>query len=239
MKPPSIRLRNPSVDSALRGSPSGEPTPFHTALFRPGLGWLFATLLAFGAAHAAPVEEMVHYEAIDPPVKVDATQGEVVVQELFWYGCGHCYNFDPTLNAWLASRPANVRFERVAAALNPGWMPLSKAYYALRQLGAGERLHTALFDAVHKERRPLGTAEQIADFVAGHGVDRAAFLKAFNGFAVDGEVRKAQQLARQYGITGVPAMVVQGKYRTSGSLAGSNGRMISVVEALVARESGK
>ncbi|MEO1751665.1 thiol:disulfide interchange protein DsbA/DsbL [Thiofaba sp. EF100] len=202
------------------------------------LGWLLALILSAGLVHAAP-EEMVHYEAIDPPVKVDAAQGEVVVQELFWYGCGHCYHFDPTLNAWLAKKPANVRFERVAVALNPGWVPLSKAYYALRQLGVDEKLHTALFDAVHKERRPLSAPEQIADFVASHGVDREAFLKAYNGFAVDAEVRKAQQLARQYGITGVPAMVVQGKYRTSGSLAGTNGKMIEVVDALVVREAGR
>ncbi|MFZ5537215.1 MAG: thiol:disulfide interchange protein DsbA/DsbL [Pseudomonadota bacterium] len=202
------------------------------------LGWLLALILSAGLAHAAP-EEMVHYEAIDPPVKVDAAQGEVVVQELFWYGCGHCYHFDPALNAWLAKKPANVRFERVAVALNPGWVPLSKAYYALRQLGVDEKLHTALFDAVHKERRPLNAPEQIADFVASHGVDREAFLKAYNGFAVDAEVRKAQQLARQYGITGVPAMVVQGKYRTSGSLAGTNGKMIEVVDALVVREAGR
>lgn len=202
------------------------------------LGWLLALILSAGLAHAAP-EEMVHYEAINPPVKVDAAESEVVVQELFWYGCGHCYHFEPALNAWLAKKPANVRFERVAVALNPGWVPLSKAYYALRQLGADERLHTALFDAVHKEHRPLGTAEQIADFVAGLGVDRAAFLKAFNGFAVDAEVRKAQQLARQYDITGVPAMVVQGKYRTSGSLAGSNAKMVEVVDALIAKEAGR
>ncbi len=202
------------------------------------LGWLLALILSTGLAHAAP-EEMVHYETIDPPVNVDAAPGEVVVQELFWYGCGHCYHFDPTLNAWLGKKPANVRFERVAVALNPGWVPLSKAYYALRQLGVDAKLHTALFDALHRDRRPLATAEQIADFVASHGVDREAFLKAFNGFAVDGEVRKAQQLARQYGITGVPAMVVQGKYRTSGSLAGTNGKMIEVVEALVAREAGR
>ncbi|HET19081.1 MAG TPA: thiol:disulfide interchange protein DsbA/DsbL [Chromatiales bacterium] len=202
-------------------------------------GLLFAALLAFGVAYAAPVEEMVHYEAIDPPVAVQAGQGEVVVQELFWYGCGHCYHFEPVLNAWLAKKPGNVRFERVAVALNPGWVPLSKAYYALRQLGTDERLHTALFEAVQKERRPMGTPDQIADFVASHGVDREAFLKAYNGFAVDSEVRRGQQLARQYDITGVPAMVVQGKYRTSGSLAGTNGRMIEVVDALVARESGK
>ncbi|MEW6764416.1 MAG: thiol:disulfide interchange protein DsbA/DsbL [Pseudomonadota bacterium] len=202
-------------------------------------GWLFAALFTFGVAHAATVEEMVHYEAIDPPVAVQAPAGEVVVQELFWYGCGHCYHFEPTLSAWLDKQPANVHFERVAVALNPGWVPLSKAYYALRQLGVAEKIHSALFDAVQKERRPMRTADEIADFVAGQGVDRGAFLKAFNSFMVDSEVRKGMQLAREYGVTGVPAMVVQGKYRTSGSLAGGNGKMIDVVEALIAQESGK
>ncbi len=202
------------------------------------LSWLFALALGMGVAQAAP-EEMVHYEAIEPPVTVQAEVGEVVVQELFWYGCGHCYHFDPILSAWLAKKPANVRFERVAVPLNPGWVPLSKAYYALRQLGLAEKVHGALFDAVQKERRPLRTAEEIADFLATQGVEREAFLKAFNGFMVDSEVRKASQLARQYGITGVPAMVVQGKYRTSGSLAGGNGKMIDVVEALIGRETGR
>lgn len=206
---------------------------------KKALAWWVAMWLGMAVAQAAPIEEMVHFEVIDPPVKVEAAQGEVVVQELFWYGCAHCYHFDPVLNAWLAKKPTKVRFERVAAALNPGWVPLSKAYYALKLLGAEERLHGALFDAVQKERRPLTTPEQLADFVAAHGVEREAFLKAYNGFAVDAEVRKAQQLARQYGITGVPAMVVQGKYRTSGSLAGSNAKMIDVVEVLVAREAGK
>ncbi|MGK0673816.1 MAG: thiol:disulfide interchange protein DsbA/DsbL [Halothiobacillaceae bacterium] len=200
-------------------------------------GWLPALILSAGLAYA--VDEMVHYEVIDPPVKLHAAQGEVVVQEFFWYGCGHCYHFEPTLNAWLAKKPANVRFERVAVALNPGWVPLSKAYYALKQLGADERLHTALFDAVHKERHPLNTPEQIADFAASHGVDREAFLRAFNSFAVDAEVRKAQQLARQYDITGVPAMVVQGKYRTSGSLAGSNAKMVEVVDALIPKAADR
>jgi len=199
--------------------------------------WLFALALGMGVAQAAP-EEMVHYEAIDPPVAVDAAAGEVVVQELFWYGCGHCHHFEPTLNAWLAKKPANVRFERIAVALNPGWAPLSKAYYALRQLGMAEKVHAALFDAVQKEHRPLGTPEQIADFVAAQGVDREAFLKAYNSFAVDGEVRKGMQLVRQYGINGVPAMIVQGKYRTSGSLAGANAKMVEVVDALIAMETG-
>ncbi|MFZ5579246.1 MAG: thiol:disulfide interchange protein DsbA/DsbL [Pseudomonadota bacterium] len=200
---------------------------------------LFAALLGFGALHAAPVEEMVHYEIIDPPVPVRAASGEVVVQELFWYGCGHCYHFEPTLNAWLSKKPSGVQVERVAVPLNMSWVPLSKAYYALKQLGVADTLHGAMFDAVQRDRRPMRTADEIADFVAAQGVDRDAFLKAFNGFMVDSEVRKAGQLAAQYGISGVPAMVVQGKYRTSGSLAGGNEKMIEVVETLIAKERGK
>lgn len=184
---------------------------------------------------AKPIEEMVHYEVVNNPVNVNAAPGEVVVQELFSYNCGHCHHFEPTVQAWLAKKPANVRFERIEVAFNPAWVPLSKAYYALKQMGKAEELNTAIFEAVHKERRPLNTPELIADFVASKGVDREAFLKAYNSFVVDGEVRRGVQLARQYDVHGVPAIVVQGKYRTEGDLAGSNDKMLEVADQLAAK----
>ncbi|HES75991.1 MAG TPA: thiol:disulfide interchange protein DsbA/DsbL [bacterium] len=184
---------------------------------------------------AKPIEEMVQYEVVNNPVNVNAAPGEIVVQELFSYNCGHCHHFEPTVQAWLAKKPANVRFERIEVAFNPSWVPLSKAYYALKQLGKAEELNTAIFDAVHKERRPLNTPELIADFVASKGVDREAFLKAYGGFVVDSEMRRGVQLARQYDVHGVPAIVVQGKYRTEGDLAGGNAKMLEVADALAAK----
>lgn len=186
-------------------------------------------------ASAKPIEEMVHYDVVANPVSVNAAPGEVVVQELFSFNCGHCEHFEPSVQAWLKSKPAHVHFERIEVAFNPGWVPLSKAYYALKQLGKADELTPAIFHAVHKERRPLNTPELIADFVASQGVDREAFLKAYNGFVVDADVRRGVQLARQYGVQGVPAIVVQGKYRTEGNMAGSNNKMLDVANMLVAR----
>jgi len=197
---------------------------------------LFAPLgVALAETPAKPVEEMVQYEVVNSPVNVNAAPGEVVVQELFSFNCGHCEHFEPTVQAWLAKKPANVRFERVEVAFNPGWVPLSKAYYALKQLGKADELTPVIFNAVHKERRPLNTPELIADFVASKGVDREAFIKAYNGFVVDAEVRRGVQLARQYDVHGVPAIVVQGKYRTEGNLAGSNEKMLEVADQLAAK----
>lgn len=190
---------------------------------------------AWADAPVKSVEEMVHYDTIAIPVDVKAAPGEVVVQELFSFNCGHCHHFEPTVQAWLEKKPANVRFERVEVAFNPGWVPLSKAYYALKQLGKADELTPAIFNAVHNERRPLNTPELIADFVASKGVDREAFLKAYNGFVVDSEMRRGIQLARQYDVHGVPAVVVQGKYRIEGELAGGNDKMLGVADALAAK----
>jgi len=197
---------------------------------------LFAPIsVALAEAPAKPIEEMVQYEVVNNPVNVNAAPGEIVVQELFSFNCGHCEHFEPTVQAWLAKKPANVRFERVEVAFNPGWVPLSKAYYALKQLGKADELTPVLFKAVHKERLPLNTPELIADFVASKGVDREAFLKAYSGFVVDSEMRRGVQLARQYDVHGVPAIVVQGKYRTEGNLAGSNEKMLEVADQLAAK----
>lgn len=206
--------------------------------------WIFASILCLPVAFAyaepttKPIEEMVEYVVINTPADVKVAPGEVVVQELFSFNCGHCHHFEPAVQAWLKTKPANVRFERIEVAFNPRWVPLSKAYYALKQMGKADELTPLIFKAVHDERRPLNTPEQIADFVASKGVDRDAFLKAYNSFPVDAEVRRGVQLAHQYGVDGVPAIVVQGQYRTSGGMAGSNEKMLDVASQLAAKLSG-
>ncbi|MEW5837574.1 MAG: thiol:disulfide interchange protein DsbA/DsbL [Pseudomonadota bacterium] len=185
------------------------------------------------SGHSA--EEMVNYVKINSPAEVKAAPGEVVVQELFSFNCGHCHHFEPAVQAWLKQKPANVRFERIEVAFNPRWVPLSKAYYTLKQMGKVDELTPVIFRAVHDERRALSTPEQIADFVASKGVDREEFLKIYNSFVIDSEVRRGVQLAHQYGVDGVPSMVVQGMYRTEGGLAGTNEKMLDVVNQLVSK----
>ena len=208
------------------------------ALFAPAT-FALADNVPLEKSSAKPAEEMVNYVKINTPADVKPAPGEVVVQELFSFNCGHCHHFEPAVQAWLKQKPANVRFERIEVAFGKNWIPLSKTFYALKQMGKADELVPIIFRAVHEEHRPLTTPEQIADFVALKGVDRDAFLKAYNSFIVDAEVRKGVQLAHQYGVDGVPAMVVQGTYRTEGGLAGTNEKMLDVVDQLVGKISAE
>ena len=172
---------------------------------------------------------------IEPPVPTENGGGKVEVVELFWYGCPHCYHFEPSLKQWLDSPAARqVDFRRVPAVVNPRWALHARAFYAARQLGVGDRIHGPLFRAIHEQDRKLDTPAALADFFAEQGVDRQEFLNALRSFAVDVQTRQATQLTRQYQLSGVPTLIVDGRFRTSGKLAGSYEAMLDTVDRLVA-----
>jgi thiol:disulfide interchange protein DsbA len=185
------------------------------------------------AARAADFIEGVDYlEIIPQPVETGA---KVEVREFFWYGCPHCYHLEPTLKPWLARLPSHAQFVRAPAALNPDWAVHARAYYAFEALGVTARLHGPLFDAIHRDRKPLFTAEAIADFVATQGVDRKRFLDTMSSFAVDGKVRQVTIAAQAANINSVPTMLVGGRYVTSVSMAGGQDRLMKVLDHLIAK----
>lgn len=197
---------------------------------------------AVGAGTArggADYAEGFEYQAIVPPGPLAGEGDGIEVAELFWYGCPHCYRFEPLVEAWLARRPEDVRFVRVAVPLNPHWEPHARAWYAARLLGVAERTHKALFDAIHAERQRLATREALAGFYARHGVDRDAFLRAFDSFAVHAKVRRAAALARAWGVHSVPTMVVNGRYRVTSRMAGGLKEMLAVVDHLIGLERAR
>ncbi len=192
------------------------------------------------ATPTVPVADYVEgtdYAAVVPPLP-GATEGKVKVVELFWYGCPHCFQFDPHLHEWLKNKPANVEFERIPAIFNnPTWKLHAQAYYTADVMGVLDKVHDALFDAMHLKKQRFTTKESLRDFFVSRGVDGGEFDATFDSFAVSGLVRNAAQLTKQYGIDGVPTMAVQGKYRVGGRMAGSYPNMIRIVDHLVARES--
>lgn len=177
-------------------------------------------------------------------VQPTSTGGKVEVVELFWYGCGHCYRFEPSLHKWVTGKvPEGAKFVRVPAIFNPAWAFHAQVYYTAETLGVTEKIHQPLFDAIHKQRRKINTLDAAADFFAEHGVSKDDFRNTFNSFIVQSRVRRAEQLTDASGITGVPSMVVNGKYRTDGKSATFNDthadpheKMLEVVEFLVAKE---
>jgi thiol:disulfide interchange protein DsbA len=199
---------------------------------------LFALSLAiaatFNPVHAAP--EAVGYELITP-VQPTHDVNKVEVIEFFWYGCPHCYDFEPTLDKWVKSLPKNVEFIRQPAVFSAEWGKHAKAYYVAEALGVVDKIHADFFDAIQVKKEHLETEEQLAKFFAAHGVSEADFKATFNSFLVDTKVRQAGTLAARYGITGVPAIIINGKYKTSGPLAGSHEKMIEVMNRLIAQES--
>ena len=186
---------------------------------------------------AADFNEGVHYKKLS---QQSVDKGDTIeVLEFFWYGCPHCYSFEPHVQAWKKSKPANVVFKRVPAMFRPEWEVQARVYYALSNMGVIEDIHGKIFDAVHKDKRRLFKKETLINFVVKNGVDRVALLKEYNSFAVDGMVRKAKKKQKAYKIEGVPSVVVNGKYLSSGSMSGSYDNLIKIMNHLVALESKK
>ena len=182
--------------------------------------------------------EGTHYEKF-PQARVTDTEDKIEVLEFFWYGCPHCYSFEPFIQSWKKTKPANVEFVRVPAVFRPDWEVQARTYYALSSMGVIEDLHIKIFDAMNKEKKRLNTLDIMADFVAEQGVDREKFVGQYSSFAVDSMVRKAKKQQTIYKVQGVPAIIVNGKYSTSGSMSGSYDNLVKILDHLIALESKK
>ena len=193
-----------------------------------------AIAATFNPVQAAP--EAVGYELVTPAQPThDVNKVEVI--EFFWYGCPHCFDFEPTLAKWVKALPKNVEFIRQPAVFSEQWGKHAKAYYTAEALGVVDKIHADFFDAIQVKKEHLETEEQLTKFFVAHGVSEADFKAAFNSFLIDTKVRQAGTLAAKYGISGVPAIIINGKYKTSGPLAGSHEKMIEVMNRLIAQES--
>lgn len=187
---------------------------------------------------AAGYDEGIEYIKINPAVSTSVDQGQVEVVELFWYMCPHCFHFEPVINKWLKDKPKNVVFKRVPAIFSPGWRFFAKVYYTNQILGIEEKIHGPLFKALHEERARLGNANAMAKFVEKHaGIKTQKFMDVFNSFSVDAKVRKAEDLSKRYGAQGVPTLVINGKWRTGGTIAGGHDGMIKVLDHVIKLES--
>ncbi len=194
-------------------------------------------LLVFGFTAVAYAEEATDpgYQKLATPQPVE-DPSKVEVIEFFWYGCPHCFHFEPLLHKWELSLPEYVNFIRQPAIFSALWAKHAKAYFTAEALGVVEKVHADFFDAIQNKKQKLETEGQLAKFFAAHGVDEAKFHDAYNSFLVDAKMRQAKMMGPRYGITGVPAIVINGKYKTNGRLAGSHEKMIKVMNKLIEQE---
>lgn len=176
------------------------------------------------------------YTEISPaqPTKAD---GKIEVLEIFWYGCPHCYSFEPYLQQWLKNKPENVELRLMPGILNNNWVPHARAFYTAVILGVLDKIHNPLFNAIHKNKRNIFTEKSIKAFFIEQGVKEEEFNRIFNSKEVDKFVREAYIMQKDSRITGVPSIIVNGKYRTSPTMAQSYDNLLKVIDHLVDKES--
>lgn len=171
------------------------------------------------------------YQVINPRMSTDSGN-KIEVAEFFWYRCPHCFQLEPALNAWIKKLPKDVAIRRIPAVLNESWLPLAKAYYTLELLNKTQ-LHDEVFNAIHVQGIDLNNPDTLFDWAEKNGVNRKKFADTYHSFDVQTKVMRANQLTRDSQINGVPAFVVDGKYATSVSMAGSEDALFKTLDRLI------
>jgi thiol:disulfide interchange protein DsbA len=168
-----------------------------------------------------------------------STPGKIDVVEFFWYGCIHCYNFEPKVNAWYKKLPSDVAFTKVPIVFDSqrvNFQGHQRLFYTLEAMGKLDQAHSKVFEAMHKDKKVLGNDAQIFDFAESIGLKREEFANVFKSFGVNAKCAQAKALFESYGADGVPTLGVDGKFFTSASIAGSEDNAIRVAEALIKRQ---
>jgi protein dithiol oxidoreductase (disulfide-forming) len=202
-----------------------------------GLAWVpLAPLAARAQQGGSTPEAGTDYVVLKNPQPVE-TGDKIAVIEFFQYSCPHCFAFTPDLNAWRKHLAPDVAYMRVPVAFDPSRQPHSQLYYALEALNRLDDMHDKVFSAIHVDHRPLLEANEIADFMAQNGIDRAQWLATYNSFSVVSKAKQALQIWTSYKIDGTPTLGCDGKYLTAPSMVRSHTRAgcLAVMDYLIDR----
>jgi thiol:disulfide interchange protein DsbA len=193
-------------------------------------------LIAFTLLPLAAAAQQPRFTDIKPQLAVES-DGKIEVLEFFWYGCIHCYNLEPHIEAWLKKLPADTQFRRVPAVFNQRWAHDAAIFYTLDAMGLLDKLHRPLFDAIHKSRLRTDDQKEFSDWLQRQNVDAKKFMETMKSFGVQSRTKRATQLTAAYRIDGTPAMAVHGRYLIGADIPG----MLKTVDELVdqVRKSGK
>lgn len=170
------------------------------------------------------------------PAQPTQTGDKIEVLEIFWYACPHCYDFEPYVKEWLQNKPEDVTFRRMPGIFRKSWIPHAKAFYTAEKLGILDQIHTPLFNAIHRDRKKIHDDAAMKKFFVKQGVDKGEFTKIYESEEIDTKAKQAFVMGQRYKVTGVPAIIVNGKYMISGSTAGSFENVLKITDSLVDKE---
>ncbi len=198
------------------------------------------TLIAALAAAALPVPSALRaqpradagYSTLANALLVE-NPAKIEVAEFFWYGCIHCYNLEPALEAWVPKLPPDVVFRRIPAVFNERWAHDAAIYFTFEALGVLDKLHRPLFEAIHKDRLKTDNPAALNEWLARNGVDPKKLETTMKSFGVQSKVKRAAQLTAGARIDGTPALMVHGRYTISTEQGGSREGMLANAERLI------
>ena len=190
---------------------------------------LFSTIVI-----AVQPEPGVNFKQTKMPIETNSGD-KIEVVELFWYGCIHCYTMDPYLDKWADNLPKDISFKRVPAIPRKDWVPMAKAYYALESLGLEHSLHEKLFTAIHKDKtiNPSDTKGAINWISTNGKIDKDKVEAAFNSFSMKAKLSRSYKMFKDAGATGVPAIIIDGNYFTSSTMAGGEKNAIEIMNFII------
>jgi protein dithiol oxidoreductase (disulfide-forming) len=197
----------------------------------------FLIVLAWFAATAAWPAELVEgkdYARLKNPQPVESGK-KIEVIEFFSYGCPHCNDLEPILEAWMVTLPTDVQFRRVPVMFQQRWEALARIYYTLDAMGDEGRLSPEVFKAIHVNGLPLYDDKAFFDWAASHGLDRARVAEVYGSFGVNSKFNRAKALAQAYNIQSVPTMIIDGKFVTASDRVGTHTALLPVLDALIAK----
>lgn len=198
-----------------------------------------ALLPAAAQAQARAFKDGADYLTLGKPAPTEAPAGQIEVVDFFFYGCPHCNNFEPQLEAWSKKLPKDVTLRRAPVLFRPDFEAQQRLYFVLEGMGKVEQLHKKAFYAIHVDKQPLNTADQVSAWAEKQGISKAKFVEMYNSFSVSTKVRKATQLQDLYKVEGVPALGVGGRYYTSADLTQTMERALQVTDYLIGQSRGK
>ena len=184
------------------------------------------------ASPSAPVDG-TDYTTLKTPLP-EARTGKVEVVEFFWYGCPHCFAFEPTIEPWIARQPADVHFHRIHVGFSALHEVHARIYYTWEALGLIEAMHAKTFNRFHVQRKPINSEKDMLDFAQENGLDVAKVKQTWESFGVGTKIAQAKQLTEDYRCDGVPMIGIHGRYTTSPSMGGPDA-CLATTDALVAR----
>jgi thiol:disulfide interchange protein DsbA len=177
-----------------------------------------------------------HYVKLTTAQGTSSAPDVIEVAEVFWYGCPHCFTFDPIVNNWAENLPDDVNFIRIPVMWNPTNAIHARIFYTLEALGRLDDVHAAVFNELHVNKKTLTNEDEILEFISEQGISADDWNKTFRSFAVESKLKRAANLTKRYRIQSVPLLVINGKYLTSGKGIKNFNDMLAVADELIAME---